>query len=85
MLKIKQKFHITFPRFRLWPHRLKLSRPTPENDELITAIDADSAVHDDNWQLSEHPDTKQLTEYWTEVEEDIKHDPEWQKISESDA
>lgn len=82
MLKIKQKIHFTLPRFTVWHHRPQLSRPVPENDELIVAIDADTTSHGDDWQLSERPDSKQLVEYWTEVEEDIKHDPKWITIAE---
>lgn len=80
MLKIKQKFRLKLPEFSWWPHRLELSQPVIEDDELITAIDTDTETHDDNWRLSEHADANQLVEYWGKVEDDIHHDPEWQQI-----
>lgn len=82
MLKIKQKLHITLPHIVLWPHQLRFSRPVPENDELIEAIDDEILQHDDDWQLSERPDTKELTQYWEKVEDDIQHDPQWIQVDE---
>lgn len=84
MLTIKQKFHLKLPRLIL-PHRMKLSSAESEKDELIEAITTDTTSHDDDWQLSERPDTQELDEYWDKVEDDVRHDPEWKQISESDA
>lgn len=85
MLKIKQKFHLTLPHLpSLWPHTLQLSPPEAENDELIEAIDEEMLQHDDDWQLSERPDTKELTQYWEKVEDDIQHDPEWIQVDENE-
>lgn len=80
MLKIKQKFHLSLPRFSLWPHTLQFSPPSPENDELIEAIDTETAERDDDWQLEERPDTTALTQYWEKVEDDIEHDPKWIQV-----
>ena len=86
MLQIKQKFHVRLPHFRpLWSHKLEFSKPEPENDELIEAINDEVEVNDDDWQLVERPDTKELVQYWDKVEDDVRHDPEWKNISESDA
>ena len=82
MLKIKQKIHCTLPRFTVWHHRPQLSRPVPENDELIEAIDDEMEANDDDWQLAERPDTKELVQYWDKVEDDIQHDPKWIQIEE---
>lgn len=86
MLEIKQKFHLQLPHLQLLPKRkLEFSKPEPEDDELIDAIDDEMEEHDDDWQLAERPDTKELVQYWDKVEDDVLHDPEWKKISESDA
>ncbi len=83
MLKIKQKFHLTLPRFTgVLPHTMQLSSQEPENDELIQAIDDETVTSDDNWQLEERPDTKELTQYWDKVEDDIEHDPQWIQVDE---
>lgn len=83
MLKIKQKFHITLPHFTgLLPHTMQLSSEEPENDELIEAIDDETVMSDDNWRLEERPDTKELTQYWDKVEDDIEHDPQWIQVDE---
>lgn len=82
MLKIKQKFHISLPHVTPRLHQLQLSPTESENDELITAIDMAAMAHDDDWQLSERPDTKELTQYWEKVEDDIQHDPQWIQVDE---
>ena len=81
MLKIKQKFHISPPHFTgFLPHTMQLSSQRPENDELIEAIDEETVTSDDNWRLEERPDTKELTQYWNKVEDDIEHDPQWIQV-----
>lgn len=89
MLQIKQKFHLTLPRLTGWTrHHVALTPEEPENDELIEAIATDVAAHDDSWRLTEQPnaqEVRELTSYWDKVEDDIRHDPEWKTISESDA
>lgn len=83
MLKIKQKFHIPLPHFTgtgLLPHAMQLSSEEPENDELIEAINEEAVMHDDEWKLEERPDTKELTQYWNKVEDDIEHDPQWIQV-----
>ena len=81
MLEIKQKFHLRLPRFQpLWAHKLQFSKIEPENDELIEAIDDDVETNDDDWQLVERPDTKQLSQFWDKVEDDIQHDPKWIQV-----
>lgn len=52
---------------------LHLSPVVSDADELIQAIEADNDV----WQLEAMPDTNALDQFWTGVEDDIKHDPTW--------
>lgn len=81
MLQIKQKFHFQLPRIpSIWSHKLAFSKILEEKDELIEAIDDEVATHEDDWQLSERPDTKELTSYWEKVENDIQHDPKWIQV-----
>lgn len=83
MLQIKQKLHIQLPHLRKpWSHALHFSKPEPENDELIDAIDDEMSVNDDDWQLVERPDTKQLVQFWEKVEDDVQHDPKWIQVDE---
>ena len=60
-----------------FPHgstpQLHLSPVVSDNDELIQAIEADNDV----WQLEAVPDTNALDQFWTGVEDDLKHDPSW--------
>lgn len=83
MLEIKQKFHLQLPHLpALRTRSLHFSKPEPEDDELIEAIDDEMEANDDDWQLSERPDTKELVQYWDKVENDIEHDPKWIQIEE---
>ncbi len=70
MLHLKtHKF--TFPRSNT--AALHLSPVVSDVDELIQAIEADNDV----WQLDAVPDTNALDQFWSGVEDDIKHDPSW--------
>lgn len=83
MLEIKQKFHLQLPHLSAFrTHALQFSTPQPEDDELIEAIDDEMEANDDDWQLAERPDTKELVQYWDKVEDDIQHDPKWIQIEE---
>jgi hypothetical protein len=83
VLEIKQKFHLQLPHLpTLRTHALQFSMPEPEDDELIEAIDDEMEANDDDWQLAERPDTKELVQYWDKVEDDIQHDPKWIQIEE---
>ena len=55
------------------PAGLHLSPVPSDDDELIQAIEADTDV----WQLEAVPDTNALDQFWTGVEDDLKHDPSW--------
>lgn len=48
--------------------------PVDDDDDLTRAIVADPAAHDDDWKLSERPDTNELVSYWEQVEHDIQND-----------
>lgn len=83
MLKIKPEHHLDFPHLTFsLPHVMELSRPAEDSDELARAISNDPEDHDNNWELTDHPDTTELEQYWEKVEEDIKNDPEWINFSE---
>lgn len=76
MLHIKQKHHLIIPRVAL-PHSMHFTPVPDDADELSTAIAHDPLAHDNQWELVERPDTTELEAYWTKVEDDIQHDPEW--------
>lgn len=81
MLKMKHSHHIELPHLNLGTHQMELS-PVPVNDdELTQAILDDPVMHDDVWELSERPDSTELTQFWDEVEADVANDPEWFKFS----
>lgn len=85
MLKIKQKFHLSLPHAQVLSVRpLQFSPVSDDGDELTQAIANDPQVHDDNWTLDERPNETQLEQYWSEVEDDILHDPKWIKFSEEE-
>lgn len=75
MLKLNKT--IRFPSFRFGAKALCLSAVVSDDDELTREIDAQSVVHDDNWTLDSTPDVVELDREWTEIVEDISHDPDW--------
>lgn len=78
MLKLKHKYHLDFPHTTFhMPHSMSLSSVPADDDELAQAIVNDPEDHDNNWQLTNQPDSEELEQYWTNVEEEIKNDPEW--------
>ncbi len=82
MLKMKHKHHLDFPHITLSAHQMELSAVPIDNDELTQAIIDDPVTHDDVWELSERPDSTELTQFWDEVQADVASDPEWFKFSE---
>jgi hypothetical protein len=81
MLKMKHKHHLDFPHITFRTHEMALSPVTADDDELSQAIVDDPVTHDDVWELSERPDTEELTQFWSEVEADVANDPEWFKFN----
>lgn len=78
MLKLKHTYHLDFPHITFtMPHSMSLTDVPTDDDELARAIVDDPIDHDDNWQLTDRPDTEELEQYWTTVEDEIKSDPEW--------
>lgn len=80
MLKIKNKHHLNFSHTfdNLKPsHELQLAPVIDDDDELTQAINDDQARQDDDWQLAERPDYGELKEFWEEVVQEVKQDPEW--------
>lgn len=72
------KLHRNLPRFSPFSQssrRVQLSAAHHEDDELITAIER--GHNDEVWTLDKTPDVAKLDEFWTNVEEDLKKDPEW--------
>ena len=78
MLKIKHKHHLDFPHLTFpLTHGMQFSPVMADDDDLIQDIHQAIAQKDDNWELDERPDTNQLEQFWSRVEEDVLHDPEW--------
>lgn len=75
MLKIRH--HFSLPHIAHASHPITLSEPGTENDELIQAIENDYITHGNDWTLTGTPDVKGLEKFWSQVEDDIRHDPEW--------
>ena len=59
------------------PKQMQFEPVTAEDDELIESIHNQMTQNDDNWQLTETPDSAELENYWSKVEDDVEHDPEW--------
>lgn len=79
MLKLKHHYH--FPSLALTARPVVLSTVRDEEDELIRDIDAQTDTHDDNWTLEATPDSEVLEQRWSQIVEDVEHDPEWQKFA----
>lgn len=76
------KHHLHLPHIPLPSlHTMQLSPVADDDDELTTAIINDPVTHDNNWQLGD-PDTKELEKFWSDVEDDVRNDPEWVRFSE---
>ena len=73
--------HIDFPHLTPPSREVALSPVPTDEDELIQAIEADCT---EPWSLDPVPDTEQLTEFWSGVQEDLKHDPDWFSFTDSD-
>lgn len=75
MLKMSKHHYLSLPEFGLHLSRPMELAPIPtDDDELARSIERDPVDHDDNWELSERPDTTELESYWQHVEEDILSD-----------
>lgn len=77
MLEIKSKLKFKIPDSLLASSPVMKFAPVVEDDELTQAIEEDTDIHDDNWQLTEHTDTNELENYWEKIEQDVVNDPEW--------
>ena len=80
MLHLKHKHHLDFPHITFPMHPMQLSPVADDDDELTAAIVNDPDAHDDNWVLGD-PDNQELEKFWTSVEDDVRHDPEWFRFS----
>lgn len=81
MLKIKKSHlpKLEMPRFTGTMH---FSPLTHDDDELTTAVAyAYADEHDNNWELSDQPDTT-LAERWETIVEDVRKDPDWIRFDE---
>lgn len=82
MLHLKHKHHLDFPHLTFTPHYGMQLSPVPvDDDELSRAIADDTVLRDNNWELSERPDAVQLDEFWNEVQQDVRQDPEWFSVT----
>jgi len=76
MLKLKHTHQL--PHFDFsFPHPLELAPVSADDDDLTRDIELDPVTHDNNWTLDERPDTNELESFWTQVESDLRQDPEW--------
>lgn len=81
MLHIKHKHRIDFPHITFSaPHPMELSAVPADDDELAQSIDSYSAEHENDWVLTDTPDTSELDKFWSTVVEEIKDDPNWVKF-----
>jgi hypothetical protein len=81
MLKIKSSHHLHLPHLDLSSASMQLSVVRDDGDELTQAISDATRENDDTWTLDERPDSDQLTQFWSEVIDDVQHDPEWFNFS----
>lgn len=78
MLKIKKSRSFSLPRLSLGGSRpMQLSAVPVDEDELTQAVVGDTKDHDNNWELTDRPDTDELEAYWGAVEQDVRKDPLW--------
>lgn len=77
MLKLKHSHHLDFPHITFRQPAIEFSPAPAEDDELLRAIEEDTAMRDNAWELSERPDMGELTQFWSEVEADVANDPKW--------
>jgi len=82
MLKMSKHHYLSLPDFGLGFSRPIQLTPVPadDGDDLTRAIVADPDDHDDNWKLSERPDTNELVSYWEHVEQDMQNDSEMKSM-----
>lgn len=84
MLALKKHFNLSLPISLTASQHLRLSPVVDEPDELIEDINSQSVTHDDTWALTPTPDTEELDKFWTGVEQDITHDPDWIDMNSTD-
>lgn len=58
-----------------------LSSTQDEDDELIKAIDSDHKDADNEWQLTNEPDSEGIDAFWNGVVSDLQKDPDWYSFS----
>lgn len=82
-MKIKHTHHFKMPGWSLaGTMPMHFAPVIADDDELTQAIEHDAEDRDDQWQLTERPDTNQLEQFWSQVEADVAKDPEWFTFSE---
>lgn len=78
MLALKHKHQLDFPHLTFsLPKAMELSPVRADDDPLVRNIDADADQLDNNWTLSERPDSQDLERFWQRVTNEIKADPDW--------
>lgn len=82
MLELKHKHHFSLPHLPETRRPVQFDPVPVDNDELTAAIVNDAEARDNTWELSERPDMGELTQFWSEVEQDVANDPEWFKFNE---
>lgn len=82
MLTLKQKTKLTLPSLSLLSGPMRFSPVVNDGDELLTDLDSQFTTQDDQWTLTERPDSAELEQFWDAVVADVRKDPDWISIDE---
>lgn len=80
MLKIKKSFRLKLPNLTT-AKPMQLSPVPIDDDELTSDVSADADNQDNNWELTDRPDSDELEAYWNTVEADVRKDPTWFRMN----
>lgn len=80
-MRLNHSRHFHMPHVDLHTTRMELSPVLADDDELSLAIDNEVSARENDWELEERPDTTQLDAFWSEVQQDIRKDPDWVDFS----
>ncbi len=82
MLTLKQKTKLSLPSVSLFSGPMRFSPVVSDGDELLSDLDSQFTTQDDQWTLTERPDTAELEHFWDAVVADVRKDPDWISIDE---
>lgn len=78
MLHIKHAYHLHLPHMTA-SRAPQLSPILSEHDELIQDIEQSIG---EPWELADTPDVQGLDSFWSGVQDDLRHDPQWFSFAE---